>query len=141
MEESVRGDTTSTTEIASKQRRRHKRHQKRTRLKERNRIGFVGHAAASETESPSSSSDGEMKEADLEDDGPGAGSEKANMSSLASSISFAEESFTVNIDRISDELDGLVRYVRKAVDVMAGGSSETTKTFGILSFMLEEWDM
>jgi len=68
-------------------------------------------------------------------------SARMNRPSLASSISFAEESFTVKVDRLSEELDGLVRYVRKAVDVLAGGSNETSATFGVLSFMLEEWDM
>jgi gamma-tubulin complex component 5 len=142
--ESTDGDKTFSFEATSKEKKRRRRHQKRTRHRERNTIGFIEHTAPSGVESSSSSSEGEINEGDLERDEAilaGMVSERMNRPSLASSISFAEESFTVKVDRVSDELDGLVRYVRKAVDVLAGGSNETSATFGVLSFMLEEWDM
>ena len=144
MAKSTNEDKTFSFEATSKQKMRHRRHQKRTRHLERNTIGFIEHTAPSGAESSSSSSDGEINEGDLERDEDilaSMASARMNRPSLASSISFAEESFTVKVDRLSEELDGLVRYVRKAVDVLAGGSNETSATFGVLSFMLEEWDM
>jgi gamma-tubulin complex component 5 len=144
MAESTSEDKTFSFEATSKQKKQHRRHQKRTRQRERNTIGFIQHISPSGLESSSSSSDGEINEGDLERDEDilaGMASARMNRPSLASSISFGEESFTVKVDRVSEELDGLVRYVRKAVDVLAGGSTETSATFGVLSFMLEEWDM
>jgi gamma-tubulin complex component 5 len=144
MAKSASEDKTFSFEATSKQKRRRRGHQKRTRQLERNTIGFIEQNTPSGVESSSSSSDGEINEGDLEHDEEilaGMASAKMNRPSLASSISFAEESFTIKVDRVSEELDGLVRYVRKAVDVLAGGSSETSATFGVLSFMLEEWDM
>lgn len=61
--------------------------------------------------------------------------------SLVTSISFAEDSFIIKVDRISEELEGQVQYVKKAVDVLGGGSSDVASTFGIFSFMLEEWNL
>jgi len=61
--------------------------------------------------------------------------------SLATSVSFAEDSFVVKLDRMSEELEGQIRYVKKAVDVLAGGSSDVAATFGIFSFILEEWHL
>lgn len=123
----------------SHKKRRH--HQKRARRNQRNTIGFADDVVPSDVDS-SSSDDEEIKEEDLEQDQtlPEI-TQNRSRPSLTSSISFAEESFTVKIDRVSDELDGLVRYVRKAVDVLAGGSNETSAVFGVFSFMLEEWDM
>lgn len=123
-------------------RKRRRRHQKRARRTQRNTIGFADRIAPSDAES-SSSDDEEIHEQDLEQEDAleDMASHRINRPSLASSVSFAEESFTVKVDRVSDELDSLVRYVRKAVDVLAGGSSEISSTFSVFSFMLEEWDM
>lgn len=142
--ESISEEKKISFEAISNQKRRRWKHQKRTRRNERNTVGFVDGVTPSEAGTSSSSSDGEINEGDLERDEEVLAamvSERMNRPSLASSMSFAEESFTVKIDRVSDELDGLVRYVRKAVDVLAGGSNETSATFGVLAFMLEEWDM
>jgi gamma-tubulin complex component 5 len=54
--------------------------------------------------------------------------------------SFAEEDFFSRIDRMTRELDGLVRFVRRGVESLAGGSGEVAPTFGILAFNLEDWD-
>jgi gamma-tubulin complex component 5 len=58
----------------------------------------------------------------------------------STSISFAEESFFSRVDKMSLELDGLVRFVRRGVESLAGGSAEVAPTFGILAFNLEDWD-
>ena len=37
------------------------------------------------------------------------------------------------------ELDGLVRFLRKGIEGLAGGTGEATPTFGVLAFALEDW--
>ncbi|CCA70717.1 hypothetical protein PIIN_04651 [Serendipita indica DSM 11827] len=115
-------------------RKRRRRHQRRARHAARNVIGF---SDTHQTESTSSSSEGDVGELE---EGNG-DSMVMGPPALANSTSFAEESFVVKVDRMSEELDGLVRYVRKAVDVLAGTTTPIASIFGILSFMLEEWDL
>lgn len=45
------------------------------------------------------------------------------------------------VEKISTELDGLVRFIRRGVDSLAGGTSEAASAFGVLSFVLEDWDL
>ncbi|CAG8629893.1 11660_t:CDS:2 [Acaulospora colombiana] len=119
--------------------KKRKRHQRRARLARRNIVGFSDHRDAVSASSSSSDDEGQIaedeKEVDLQD------VSRYGRPSLVNSVSFAEESFVVKMDRISDELQGHVKYVKKAVDVLAGGSNEVASTFAVLSFMLEEWDM
>ncbi|KAG8809500.1 hypothetical protein FRC17_003413 [Serendipita sp. 399] len=131
-------DQRTTAAVDQKGKKRRRRHQRRARRAGRNVIGFSDMPIPTSSDS-SSSSDEEIHLEETE-----TGNEKlAEMRrpSLLASISFADASFALKMDRISEELDGLVRYVRKAIDVLAGGSSEAASTFGILSFMLEDWDM
>ena len=58
----------------------------------------------------------------------------------STAISFVEESFLSRVDKMSSELDGLVRFIRRGVESLAGGSSAGAPTFGILAFDLEDWD-
>jgi gamma-tubulin complex component 5 len=124
-------------DVPAKKKRR--RHQRRARLARRNIIGFSEHKDAVSSSSSSSEDENiieeDEKEVDLQD------MSQHGRPSLVNSVSFAEESFLVKLDRISDELEGHVKYIKKAVDVLAGGSSEVASTFAVLSFMLEEWDM
>ena len=41
---------------------------------------------------------------------------------------------------MQNELDGLVRFVRREVEGLAGGTSAAASTFSILAFALEDWD-
>jgi gamma-tubulin complex component 5 len=44
------------------------------------------------------------------------------------------------ITEMQDELDRLVRFVRREVEGLAGGTSAAASTFSILAFALEDWD-
>ncbi|KAG8828493.1 hypothetical protein FRC19_003832 [Serendipita sp. 401] len=118
-------------------RKRRRRHQRKARQAGRNVIGFSDVLKPISSDS-SSSSDEEVY---LEETKGNDDKRAMRRPSLSASISFADASFSLKMDRISEELDGLVRYIRKAVDVLAGGTSEAASTFGIFSFMLEDWDM
>jgi len=63
-----------------------------------------------------------------------------SFSMAASSTSSAEDGFYSRIDKMSSELDGLVRFVRRGVESLAGGTGEAAPAFGIFAFALEDWD-
>ena len=60
--------------------------------------------------------------------------------SLVSSISFEEESFVIRLDKMSSELDALVRSIRRGVEKLAGGASDAASVFDVFAFTLEDWD-
>ena len=55
-------------------------------------------------------------------------------------ISFAEEDAFTRVDKMSRELDGLVRFIRRGVENLGGKGGPESSTFGVLSFALEDWD-
>lgn len=112
--------------------RRKRLRKRRARLNRQNRIGFSDQKEDI-TES-SSSDDGFIDEEALK----GGEDDEVEKPSLATSMSFAEDSFVVKLDRMSEELESQIRYVKKAVDVLGGGSSDVAATFSIFSFILEE---
>ncbi|KAF8528848.1 Spc98 family-domain-containing protein [Hysterangium stoloniferum] len=57
------------------------------------------------------------------------------------SISNSEDSFMSRLSHISQELDGLVRFVRRGIESLAAGTGDASTTFGILAFDLESWDL
>lgn len=119
-----RDEDGSRISISKKRRRRRGR-------KASNVIGFTSEKALSEDSSSSSSDDG----ADV-----GTEEDQLDRPSLAASISFAQESFGVQVERISEELDGSVRFLKRSMESLAAGTSEASSKFAVLSFMLEEWD-
>ena len=42
---------------------------------------------------------------------------------------------------MSSELDGLVRFLRRGIEGLAGGTDEAAPAFGVLAFALEDWDI
>ncbi|KAI0032929.1 Spc98 family-domain-containing protein [Vararia minispora EC-137] len=106
-------------------------HRYRSRRVERlrnNTVGFV----LPQTESSDSDSDVEydaieerLREASL---------------SMRTSISLSDQDFFSQVDRMSGELDGLIRFFRRGVEELAGSTSEAALTFGILAFAMEDWD-
>jgi hypothetical protein len=64
-----------------------------------------------------------------------------SFSVLSSSIVSVEEDFFVRVERMSSELDGLVRFLRRGVESLAGGTGEAAPAFGVLAFALEDWDI
>jgi gamma-tubulin complex component 5 len=63
-----------------------------------------------------------------------------SISMAASSVSSVEDGFYGQIDKMSSELDGLVRFVRRGVESLAGGTGEAAPAFAVLAFALEDWD-
>ncbi|KXN89493.1 Gamma-tubulin complex component 5 [Leucoagaricus sp. SymC.cos] len=51
------------------------------------------------------------------------------------------EEIAERLNKFSSELDGLVRFIRRGVDSLAGGTSEAAPAFGVLAFALEDWDI
>lgn len=125
------GDATydvSRQSIASIQPHRSRR-QKRQR---KNTIGFF----QSLSQPPDFSGDSDTDE----EDPLGEYSHEPSFSMTASSISFVEEDPFTQINKMSSELDGLIRFIRRSVESLAGGASEAALTFGIFAFALEDWD-
>ncbi|KDQ64207.1 hypothetical protein JAAARDRAFT_219284 [Jaapia argillacea MUCL 33604] len=121
------GDTThDISRVSLVMTRRHRsRHQRRQR---KNIIGF--------SQSLLELGDDDDSDSDSEhDDAP-----EPSFSLGASSISLAEEDFFVRLDKMGSELDGLVRFVRRGVESLAGGTNEAAQAFGVLAFALEDWD-
>lgn len=58
----------------------------------------------------------------------------------ASAVSFDDEGFVTRLDKMSTELDTLVRFIRRGVESLAGGTGEAAAAFGIYAFALEDWD-
>ena len=67
--------------------------------------------------------------------------EPSSFSVLSSSTLGEEEDFFVRVERMSSELDGLVRFLRRGIESLAGGTEEAAPTFGVLAFALEDWDI
>ena len=55
-------------------------------------------------------------------------------------ISFAEEDVFTRADKMSKELDGLIRFIRRGVENLGSKGGPESSTFGVLSFALEDWD-
>jgi len=126
------GDTT--THDISRQhismRRHRSRHQRKQR---RNIIGFSQSLLDTEH---TSDDDSELDEGD--DFGIGNVTEPSY--SVGPSASLADGGFLDRIDTMTSELDGLVRFVRRGTESLAGGTGEAASAFGVLAFALEDWD-
>ncbi|KIY51683.1 hypothetical protein FISHEDRAFT_36585 [Fistulina hepatica ATCC 64428] len=60
--------------------------------------------------------------------------------SLSLGVSAGEDIYR-GIDKMSKELDGLVKFIRRGVESLADGVGDAAPTFGVLAFALEDWDM
>ncbi|TCD67503.1 hypothetical protein EIP91_012308 [Steccherinum ochraceum] len=123
-----------TTHDISKQSLVHtKRHRsKRQKRQRRNVIGFS--QSLLDSDPTSSSSDSDLNEESTEVP------ETSFSLNATATIDFAEESFHVRLDKMSGELDALVRFIRRGVESLAGGTGEAAPAFGIFAFALEDWD-
>ncbi|KAJ3754228.1 Spc98 family-domain-containing protein [Lentinula raphanica] len=55
---------------------------------------------------------------------------------------FAEgDNLSTKLHKMSTDLDGLVRFIRRGIETLAGGTSDASTTFGILAFALQDWDL
>lgn len=126
------GDTTTTLDV-SRQSISMRRH--RSRRQRRLRRDVIGFSQSLHESEASSEDDDEEVEVNL-DTIPDTPDPSYSMMSSA-----AGEDFFTRVDKMSTELDGLVRFVRRGVESLAGGLSEAAPAFGVLAFALEDWDM
>ncbi|KAF8433037.1 Spc98 family-domain-containing protein [Boletus edulis BED1] len=125
------GDTTHDISRLSISMRRH-----RSRRQRRQRKDVIGFSIPSLTDDDDSDSDSDTN-AELDR----AERREALESSLSVAPSFSEEDLpTTRLETLSGELDGLVRYVRRGAEGLARGTSDAAAAFGVLAFMLEDWD-
>lgn len=133
------GDTTTTLDV-SRQSLVMKRHRSRRRRKQkRNVIGFSQFLPDEDDDSSDQDENGGAEGTEHSNNEP---LEPSSFSVLSSSIvSLEEEDFFVRVERMSSELDGLVRFLRRGIESLAGGTGEAAPAFGVLAFALEDWDI
>jgi len=110
--------------------RRHR--SRRLKRQRRNIIGFT-QFLREQADSSSSSDDGE----EFELNEP----KKVPEASFSTSISITDINPIEYLDKLSKELDELVRFVRRGVESLANAGGEASSTFGIFAFALEDWDL
>ena len=105
----------------------------------RNTIGF----SRSERDHEGDGIDLDVESSDS-DQGEGDGDEGYGMEPPSfigdTTISFAEEDAFTRVEKMSGELDGLVRFIRRGVESLGSKGGPESSTFGVLSFALEDWD-
>ncbi|KAK2465974.1 hypothetical protein APHAL10511_001615 [Amanita phalloides] len=121
------GETTTTHDVSRQSISMRRHRSRRLRRQRRNIIGFT-QILREQTESSSSS-----------DDDQNVPETSFSMTSL--SISIAEIKSSEHLDKLSKELDELVRFVRRGVESLANAADNTCSTFKILAFALEDWDL
>ncbi|OJT05417.1 Gamma-tubulin complex component 5 [Trametes pubescens] len=130
------GDTTHDISRASLRlvSRRSRHRSRRVRTQRRDVIGFA--------QAPSllQDSDGDSSDSEDEGDAEGGGASEPSFSFGASTMSFAEEGPAARLEKMSGELDALVRFVRRGVESLAAGTGEAAPAFGMFAFALEDWD-
>ncbi|KAJ4479162.1 Spc98 family-domain-containing protein [Lentinula aciculospora] len=106
---------------------------RRQRRRRKNVIGF----SFSINPSPETS-DSEMER---EEDGADYEADYSFSVSINTTTFEDSDDLSTRINKMSTDLDGLVRFVRRGVETLAGGTSDAATTFGILAFSLENWDL
>lgn len=123
---SFSGDNTHDISRISIVMKRHRsRRQKRLR---RDIVGFSTPEVISDDES------------DDDDDDETVGGALEPSFSLAASVISYEGDLPDHLDKLSRELDGIVRFVRRGSESWAGSMSKAAPAFGVLAFALEDWD-
>ncbi|KAJ7770975.1 Spc98 family-domain-containing protein, partial [Mycena maculata] len=127
------GNTTVTHDV-SRQSILSKRHRSRRQRSQRKNIVSFSQVLQDSDES----SEDDEEEVDLEAQ---EGAEGDPSFSMAASFVSSVEDGDGRIDKMSSELDGLVRFVRRGVESLAGGTGDAASSFSVLSFALEDWDL
>lgn len=107
----------------------------RSRRQRRRRKNVIGFSFQSRDRESSSSSDSDADH-DNEDEVDYSYSASMNTTTFEE----RDDLFT-KINKMSTDLDGLVKFVRRGVETLAGGTGDASATFGILAFSLEDWDL
>ena len=119
------GGNTTTLDV-SRQSISMKHRSRRLKRQQKNVIGF------SQVIQEGDSSDEDDAEDDAEREPP----------ELSFSVSGANEvDFPTRVEQMASELDGLVRFLRRGIESLAGGGTEAAPAFGVFAFALEDWDM
>ena len=126
-----------------------RRKSRRSRASRKNVIGFLETMRVDETES--SSSEDDLPTVEIDEEGRIPHSRPSLVHPATSTyLSFTvpiheddDEAGTspVQLEKLSTDLDSTIKFIRKSVDGLSVGTSETATTFGVLSFMLEDWDL
>ncbi|KAI6013730.1 Spc98 family-domain-containing protein [Pisolithus microcarpus] len=120
------GDTAHDILRLSVSLRRHRsRRQRRIR---KDVIGFSQPGARFDTDDSSS-------DADVDEEGL----KEAPETSFSIAPSFAED-LSEQLEKLSSELDSLVRYIRRCTENLSSGTSDAAQASGILAFTLDDWD-
>ncbi|PPQ68598.1 hypothetical protein CVT26_003387 [Gymnopilus dilepis] len=128
------GDSTATLDV-SRQSISIKRH--RSRRQRRQRRNIIGFSQSLQMDEDSSDDDDE----DFEPEHLDRAAEPSLSISVTSTSIAGEEDFFTRMERMSSELDSLVRFIRRGVESLAGGTSDAASAFGVLAFSLEDWDI
>lgn len=107
-------------------RRRHR--SRRQRRQRKNIIGFFEATNANHDDSSSSEDDEQFDEM------------QAPLQSFSLAAHSVDDGLS-QVDKMATELDGLVRFVRRGAESLAGKAGEAEPIFGILAFALEDWDL
>jgi gamma-tubulin complex component 5 len=125
-----------------------RRKSRRSRATRKNVIGFLESMHFDETESSSSGDDAPVVEIDGDEGIPHGRPSLVHpaTSYISFTVPIHEEddegaTFSVQLDKLSTDLDSMVKFIRKSVESLSVGTSEAAATFGILSFMLQDWDL
>lgn len=126
-----------------------RRKSRRSRASRKNVIGFLESLRFDETESSSSGDD--LPDVEIVEEGKtphGRPSliHQATSSYLSFTVPIHEDddgagTSPAQLDKLSTDLDSMIKFIRKSVEGLSIGTSEAAATFGVLSFMLEDWDL
>ncbi|KAI5123393.1 hypothetical protein M0805_006101 [Coniferiporia weirii] len=128
------GDTTlNTSRVSATRSRRHR--SRRLRRESRNIVSFA-HVSSFQGD------DSESSESDLDESAipPELARDAYSFAARSVSDSFGEEDFFSRNEKITKDLDALVRYIRREVERLAL-TSESSRSFGVLAFSLQDWDL
>lgn len=125
------GDTTHDISRLSISIRRHR--SRRQRRQRKDVIGFSAPLPTDTEADPDTDTDDDTDADEME-------GREAFEPSFSAAPSYAEEDFSTQLKKLSGELDGLVRYIRRGAENVARGTSDTASAFGVLAFTLEDWD-
>ena len=136
---SFAGDTTHDISRASlvTSRHRHRHRSRRLRKQRRDVIGFSDAPSLLHDSEDDSSDEEGLDEESL---AGRSGREPSFSFGASTTASFTDDGFLERLDKMSSELDALVRFVRRGVESLAAGASEAAPAFGIFAFALEDWD-
>lgn len=124
-----------------------RRKSRRSRAARKNVIGFLESMRFDETESSSSEGDLPAVEIDEEETIPHGRPSLVHQTTsyLSFTVPIHEEdeggTFSMQLDKLSTDLDSMVKFIRKSIESLSVGTSEAAATFGVLSFMLGDWDL